>query len=84
MLTSYEFCGNGWSGRSETKSGAHMGEEANSAPLFLPGSSQPLTRCSLQQEVAQGCWSYSGHIQHPRTLLEEGHRRELCWKSSQR
>lgn len=73
MLSSCKFCGNGWLGRSRTQTGAHPGEEANSAPHFLPGSSQParllLGTAGQEQEVARGCWPYSGHTEYLGILL---------------
>lgn len=32
MLSSHKFCGNGWSGRSKTQTGARLGEERQSLP----------------------------------------------------
>lgn len=89
MLSSRKFCGNGSSGRSKTQTGAHLGEERQTLcpaspphPPFLPGRSQParllLCTAGQEQEVAQGCWPYSGHTEYLGILLREGHRRELA------
>ena len=82
MLNSCKFCGNGWSGRSETQTGAHLGEERQTVPRLLPGSNQPvhLLLCTAGQEqgVALRCWPYSGHTEYLGILLREGHRRELA------